>query len=346
MKSLFDTPAGESALRHALVVAHADPSPEAKASAQALRVFQSVPSEIDKLCQCNISSIGDRYLNILSNMAVGGFAENIDWLYRFVMEIFFSIDGELSMELREFKKFVDENENRWSHSTQDQLKYARTGLILYVIKNAIAAPELRILKELPALEDRVKKRLDAAEETLAHRAANVDRLANVLKGYENAFNFVALDQGFEALRKEKESALKISASWVRTLGVIAITPIALELIVLFTSDIGLLDLKKLIAVSVPTFSFAFILLYYFRIALRDYESLKVQLLQIQLRQALCRFIQSYSEHAAELKKRSDTTLEKFESIIFSNIVATDEKVPATFDGIEHLANLVKSAKSS
>lgn len=67
-------------------------------------------------------------------------------------------------------------------------------------------------------------------------------------------------------------------------------------------------------------------------------------MQIELRQSLCQFIQSYADYTKEIKENNAGSLEKFENLIFSNILSTPEKVPSTFDGLEQLANLMKELK--
>ena len=49
--------------------------------------------------------------------------------------------------------------------------------------------------------------------------------------------------------------------------------------------------------------------------------------------------------AKEIKEKDGASLDKFENLIFSSIVSTSEQVPSTFDGLEHITNLIKSAKS-
>ncbi|WP_338891694.1 hypothetical protein [Aeromonas rivipollensis] len=96
----------------------------------------------------------------------------------------------------------------------------------------------------------------------------------------------------------------------------------------------------------PIISFAAILLYFFRVLLFNYKSVCAQVLQIELRMTLCRFIQHYAEHAAEIKKNSDITLDRFETVIFSGLVSNDSDLPATFDGVEQLASLFKTMKGN
>lgn len=96
----------------------------------------------------------------------------------------------------------------------------------------------------------------------------------------------------------------------------------------------------------PVISFAAILLYFFRVLLFNYKSVCAQVLQIELRMTLCRFIQHYSEHAAAIKKNSDVTLDRFETVIFSGLVSNDSDLPATFDGVEQLTSLFKTMKGN
>ncbi|MBK7299223.1 MAG: hypothetical protein IPI79_01660 [Moraxellaceae bacterium] len=71
------------------------------------------------------------------------------------------------------------------------------------------------------------------------------------------------------------------------------------------------------------------------------KSIQSQILQIELRMTLCQFIQNYAEQSKVLKEQNKEGFEKFESLIFSSIVSSDDKIPATFDGVEQLASLLK-----
>ena len=65
-------------------------------------------------------------------------------------------------------------------------------------------------------------------------------------------------------------------------------------------------------------------------------------MQLELRMTLCQFIQSYAEKSKELKGYNKEGFEKFENLIFSSIVSSDEKIPSTFDGMEHVPSLLKN----
>lgn len=94
----------------------------------------------------------------------------------------------------------------------------------------------------------------------------------------------------------------------------------------------------------PLISLEIILLYFFRVVLHNYKSIKAQVLQIELRQTLCQFIQNYADYSKEIKKGDPTALEKFESLIFSGIISDAENLPSTFDGMDQIGKLLSSLK--
>ena len=96
-----------------------------------------------------------------------------------------------------------------------------------------------------------------------------------------------------------------------------------------------------IAKYLPIVAVEILLLYFFRIALTHFNSTKAQLLQLEIRMALCGFIDDYMKFAKENKGQD---LSKFEAMVFSSIAPDEEKIPSTFDGVEQLANLIKSIK--
>jgi hypothetical protein len=84
-----------------------------------------------------------------------------------------------------------------------------------------------------------------------------------------------------------------------------------------------------------------ILLFYFRILLTNYNAANAQLLQLKTRESVCQFIEEY----IKFKKNCDVTeLDKFESLIFSNLMPSAEQIPATFEGLEHLGKILNEFK--
>ncbi|RZG44732.1 hypothetical protein EXU28_13865 [Acinetobacter wuhouensis] len=94
-------------------------------------------------------------------------------------------------------------------------------------------------------------------------------------------------------------------------------------------------------ISIPFITMILITLYLVRISLQDKRSIQSQMMQLELRMALCQFIHNYADDSEALHKKNKEGFEKFENIIFSPIVASDDKIPTTFDGMEQLAKLIE-----
>jgi branched-chain amino acid transport system substrate-binding protein len=50
-------------------------------------------------------------------------------------------------------------------------------------------------------------------------------------------------------------------------------------------------------------------------------------------------VKDFAPYAQKIKAQSSTSLEKFESVIFSGLMASEETLPSTFDGTEQLTKL-------
>jgi hypothetical protein len=84
-----------------------------------------------------------------------------------------------------------------------------------------------------------------------------------------------------------------------------------------------------------------ILLFYFRIVLFNYNAANAQLLQLRMRQSVCQFIEDYTNFKKDNKIED---LEKFDSLIFSNLMPNADQIPATFEGLEHLGKILGEFK--
>ncbi len=192
-----------------------------------------------------------------------------------------------------------------------------------------------------------------------------------LKKHETAFNFVGLYDGFANLliKKQKEGKWLLAViilfggvifgtlTW-KVIHVNSETELVQEITIDAQIANSTVSTKHKLnrenidkefnysnIVSLLTFiSLEVILIYFFRIALSNYQSVKAQIIQIELRQTLCQFIQSYSTFASKIKKEDSYALEKFENLIFSGIVADSDALPSAFDGLEQISKLIKSFK--
>lgn len=186
-----------------------------------------------------------------------------------------------------------------------------------------------------ALETSITKYWDEIQQKIDE----VNVLKDKLDKYKTAFNFVGLSQGFENLLNQKNRAKWLTFAVLIFLSIITLAPLCFSFYKKFMAGVDISWQSML-----PVIGLEFVLIYFFRVVLTHYHSIQTQIMQLELRQSLCQFIQSYAEYAKEIKTNDKDALEKFENLIFSSILSNPDKVPGTFDGVEGLTSLLKELK--
>lgn len=176
---------------------------------------------------------------------------------------------------------------------------------------------------------------------------DIMEIQETLNNQKSEYNFVGLSNGFRTLKEQKKKEL----NWQNGAYYGLMTIIVLLIISKSVWSANYLisnnfDSPIFIMITISTVLFLFILLYFFRISLVNVKSIKSQILQIDLRLTLCQFIHNYDSDTKELREGMKESFERFESVIFAPIVATEDQMPATFDGLEQLTGLLSSFNRS
>lgn len=318
---------------------------------EALLVIKSNPLSFDQNCQINIEWIARPFAHSLERL-VGGensfkyLEELYSMIYRFVREFEVTANAELSMELRRFMNLADDQYSSFSLDAQSQMRFANVGMPIQIFKRLLGSEPIRNLVNLRDYSDQVNNSIKDWDGKLQKQADRANLLQSELEKYAQAFNFVGLSQGFEGMLSSKRKDLILQRVALLLLGVALVLPVGLELWILIAHFDEVSELRWiLLGLLVPLVSWTLLVVYFFRLVVRSIEGIKSQILQLELRRALCQFVESYVEYAKSLRKESPEILTRFESIVFSNIVPSEEKIPATFDGLDQLTNFVKSLKS-
>ncbi|OVZ84207.1 hypothetical protein CBW54_15225 [Yersinia kristensenii] len=300
------------------------------------------------------------------------------YLFRYVLEVYLSNSSVMDFDAGDIRDFAIQNKDKFSRKASDSISYSLNSLPIGILKGIINDSEFKTLsefigilknskltmdnftsesksniekerKELSNVIDEMKEttiKKDAEwKEFINAKVNDVDAIRESLNHYHNAFNFVGLFDGFKELSNEKIKEKERSFYLVCILAFITLLPLAYEMLHLSlnkSSYSSLVDYLSLI----PIFSVTVILIYYFKIALQNYNSIKAQLAQIELRKTLCRFIQDYGDYSVKMKKQDPESLSKFENIIFSSIITNGDNIPATFDGLEQIAKIIGNLKGS
>ncbi len=261
----------------------------------------------------------------------------------FGMEYYINSPYSMDEFIQMAKEFSEDNIEKFDFFSGSIITKALNYTSSAVIKDLLNDEDFKVIKEFASKTQYAEQLKKAWDREIKEKEGKVDNLKNTLDKYENAFNFIGLHEGFVELGNIKKKELFWSRVALFSLG--AFIPLSITLIswLFFHYDIKLektLDLVKLI----PGASITIFLFYFFRTSLMNYNSIKAQIIQIELRKNLCRFIQSYAEHSLKLKTEKINHLEKFEDIIFSNIMTSGDKMPSTFDGLEQISTFVSSLK--
>ncbi|HGM6896755.1 hypothetical protein I5K96_09740 [Serratia marcescens] len=311
-----------------------------------LSSFISEAKSWDESSQFNIENIGHNLLDELagkelSNLEMDSITSDC---FRFFIERCLSTKENPSTKFMNFREFIIDNKGRLSSIAARQVSYALNVMPFDIFQERYNSESLTLVNSFLKAHAENNQNIEIWRAELDERKKEVEKLKESLDEQKNAFNFVGLYKGFDELGITKDKERKTATRILLALGGLIPLPIFIELwFILFKSNT--LTLTHSLITLIPSTSLVLILIYYFRIALHDYKSIKTQINQIELRKSLCKFIQNYAQYSSAIKKDDKSALEKFETIIFSNIAMTDEKLPSTFDGIESIASLIKSAKS-
>ncbi|NLU99266.1 hypothetical protein B6N13_14385 [Marinomonas sp. UCMA 3892] len=248
------------------------------------------------------------------------------------------------------------NINHFSRSAQDMINYANRDMIISIFKKAFNSEEFKNIKDVSSLiakkdelefewEKKISSKEEFWEKEISAREKRVNEIKESLDKYKTAFNFVGLYDGFHDLFEDKKNDLKSLLTWLQLSVLFIISPIVFEFYFIVSHADNISVYKDAILFSLmPTLSLVVIATYFFRVLLSNYKNVKSQIMQIELRMTLCRFIQSYADYSADLKGKNESTLNKFEEIIFSNILSTDGVALSAFDGMEKFSGLINSSK--
>lgn len=309
----------------------------------------SHPQQWNDNCMVNLKWIGNQFVSMLSdqkNNEKDYLDDVFSTCFRYLLELYFTVKGELTIEYERARRFASDNFDKFSEHSKRSIAFAMQDMPINILKSLLTSEKIDNIKDFNNIAKAADEMKNDWNKEIERKTQEVNQLKENLDKYKAAFNFVGLHQGFDELALIKQKEKTNILNWLVFFGCLIVLPVLSEITFIFANfDKAVAAKSTLLLLSIPIISLVAILVYYFRILLFHFNSIKSQLLQLELRKSLCRFIQNYVDYSTEIKKKDKDALIKFENVIFSGIVSSDEKLPSTFDGIDQLANLVKSVKS-
>lgn len=319
---------------------------------QIIELMISNSNRFDEYCTANIEWIGDHFMrevrefpDLPNDQRAGAITSAFTSAFRFLCELEFTQPADPSFEVRRIGNFVDENLELFTGNDRQQITFARYSMPVQVAKKLLNDPAIAEFRKFSQTVEAATKLKADWDSELDQRRAHVDAIKDGLKEVTSSYNFVGLVDGFRHLSKAKITERRVAFFSLIALALLMVLPPATQIgYVLAHMDI--IESKKgVLLYTLPTIlAIEVILVYFFRVVLGQFRSVKAQALQLDLRVALCQFVQSYAEYSAKVKKDDPNALAKFEAVVFSSLVPESEGIPSTFDGVEQLANLIKSIR--
>ncbi|WP_416757421.1 hypothetical protein ACNI65_14205 [Roseateles sp. So40a] len=316
-----------------------------------LRFMISAPIEFDKYSPINSKWIGKAFIDAVREFkqttgTEEDLADIFTMAYRFLSELQFSMPEDLTIELRQVISFAQDNLNEFSSQHQRQLIYASFIMPASIARELLHHPHIESIRSFNENQDSAAKLKQQWDDEIASKEKRVEALRTELSGLETGFNFVGLVHGFKNLVDQKKAEQRFAFWCLVALGIAVTTPLLFELWLIVSHQTNFSNYKDFFIYAVPpAIAMELILIYFFRVVLLHFRSVKAQLLQLEFRATLCQFIQSYATYSSEIKKTNNVALEKFESLVFSGLLSNEDKLPATFDGADQIVKLFKSARN-
>lgn len=330
-----------------------------------IKLIKSNEAEWDEKCTFNNSYISEKFHRLLQEENISLIDEIFIILLRYYCEFEFNSDHKTRENLADryiisdSLKCIDDLEGNLKRTAYFAIYEMPAKMLRYYFDDPKSDAILKlgplldnatnryreIESELERLEARQEESLEEWDKKLKDREKKAEALEARLHNYETAFNFVGLYKGFSDLVKAKKSESKWLLVTLSIMGALILLPLLLSAYhTLSASSEAAITIQTYLPLFLPLISLELILIYFFRVVLLNHKSVKTQIVQLELRQTLCQFIQDYAEYASDIKTSDQNILEKFENLIFSGIVINPEQVPSTFDGMDQITNLMKSFK--
>jgi hypothetical protein len=310
-------------------------------------------------CTFNIENTGRHLLNnIRSQNIEEKWIEIVTDIVRFCKEFELKTDSYIP-EVKNLLSYYTKEFLASGSETNEQIYYALTKMPLVIMEEIYS-------KKYNNFRNDIDKEINTIiEQKLPDKKVEIDKIKEdndnyikQLRGFKQEFSFLALNQAFNKLEKSKQLARYISLIFLLLLAVtiVYIPYFYYEksfLIKQMTEIFNLtLDNKNssmslfiLFSGLIPMIFIESIFLYYFKIVLNKYNSITDQIVQLETKQAIMQFIESYINYKKDNNIKHEE-MSKFEEIIFSQISPNLKDIPSSPDLVSLIDSISKAIRGS
>lgn len=300
------------------------------------------PEDYDQHAQLTKQWVGSSFRTSIVNKDFSDAAldRTLSTVARFIREVTIRRSSYTALESEILDYFVNPS-RELKGDDLNQADYIRNGLPISVMKDLLDKLSLAEKSSEAAREKLFQGTRELEERIAAHQGE--------LKKIETGYNFVGLTAAFKSLLGTKSREKWVAFIAVITLGILAIGIPVVILALRFNSDASSFGdswsptaAASLVAIA----GVEIIALYFFRVSLRNYQVSRSQITSLQLRSALCAFIEGYLEFRSRVGGKDPAALAGFEQLIFAGLPDSADGMPSTLDGLAQVADIVRAARSA
>lgn len=310
------------------------------------------------LCTFNAKYIGDEFLGLIESPNIEEHWQNIIIdILRFCKEF----ECRSNIFLESLHKFILYYHNKivsLNAEVEPQIYYALIRMPFDIQEEIYSEKYAKFRNNIDEeINATINKKFPNQKKEIEKLKEDNENYINLLKGFKQKFSFLALNQAFNKLEKSKQIARYISLLILFLLaGLIVYIPyfyyeksfLIKQMTEIFNltlnNENSSMSLFILFSGLIPMIFIESIFIYYFKIVLNKYNSITDQIIQLETKQAIMQFIESYINYKKDNNIKHEE-MSKFEEIIFSQISPNLKDVPSSPDLASLIDSISKAFKS-
>lgn len=300
------------------------------------------------LCKFNIKHVGNRFIDSLESNNI-----EKEWDHILSHTVRFSKEIELLSDthIESVHKLLTIYESKKELS--NQIYYALRIMPYRIVNNEIIQGQEKYKKEVSEhIDDILTNKLPNKKKEIEYLKKDCDNYSTLLKGFKQEFSFLALNQAFNKLERSKQVARIITFLLLIVLAfIIVYVPyfyyeksfLIEQITKVYNLTLNKDNIFILFSGLIPMIFIESIFIYYFKIVLNKYNSITDQIVQLETKQAIMQFIESYVDYKKDKGLKTED-LSKFEDIIFSQISPNLKDIPNSPDLVSIIESISKAVK--
>lgn len=269
--------------------------------------------------------------------------EVLSSLYPFLLEHRLTSEDTIDSELKSITNELDENYEKLPKKLKNTIESLNRNLMFDIYRERLSDEKYAITERIIDSCDSIKEFEGVWEKKINKTKEEIKSFDEKLEKIKQNENLNALKKALSEIKKDKDLEKRNTFAILCFIGLSLMLAIILEITSRIKNWIPITDTKDILLILIPFASLIILILYFFRITLQNYQSLKNQIVQIEWREKLCSFIQIYVDFKKEKHTAAPEAFDSFERLIFSNMT-THSKTPSPYDGIEPLIALMKEVR--